>query len=196
MKRVTLLLAIVMIFALAVSASAIDQKGKFSLGGYGGYGFGFGDVFKKVEFGNYSVQNKITYCFGAKIKYGLTPNVALAGAIDYQGGTTDAKGDFEGFDLSASETWHWMGILFNAVYVFSPEAKTSPYVTAGGGYYIPSEKGADSKPGINAGIGVEHFFQPNLALDAGLRFHMIMTKDKSTTYVVGLVGLNYYFGAK
>lgn len=196
MKRVTLLLVVVMILMLAVSASAIDQKGKFSLGAYGGYGFGFGDVFKKYDYGLYSVQDKITFCFGAKIKYGLTPNVALAGAIDYQGVKTEAKGSFMGYGLTASKNWHWMGILLNAVYVFSPAAKTSPYVTAGGGYYIPSLTGADSKPGINAGIGVEHFFQPNLALDAGARFHMIMTKDKSTTYVVGQVGLNYYFGAK
>jgi opacity protein-like surface antigen len=196
MKKLTLLVVALMVFVLAVSASAIDQKGKFSLGGYGGYGFGFGDVFKKHELGVYSIQDKITFCFGAKVKYGLTPNVALAGAIDYQGIKTEATGDFEGFDISASKNWHWMALLLNAVYVFSPEAKTSPYVTAGGGYYIPSLTGADSKPGINAGIGVEHFFQPPLALDAGLRFHLIMTKDKSTTYVVGLVGLNYYFGVK
>jgi hypothetical protein len=197
MKKLLVLVTLVMVVALVSSASAINQKGKFSLGAYGGYGFGFGDVFKKYEFGGgYSVQNKITFSFGAKVKYGLTPNIALAGAIDYQGGKTEAKGDFEVFEISASENWHWMGILLNAVYVFSPEAKTSPYVTAGGGFYIPSQEGADSKPGINAGIGVEHFFQPNLALDAGLRFHMIMTEDKSTTYVQGLVGLNYYFGVQ
>jgi opacity protein-like surface antigen len=196
MKKLTLLLAIVMILGLVVSASAIDQKGKVAIGAYGGYGFGFGDVFKKYEFGDYSVQNKITFCFGAKVKYGLTPNVALAGAIDYQGGKAEAKGDFAGFDLSGSESWHWMAILANAVYVFSPEAKTSPYVTAGGGFYIPSQEGADSKPGVNAGIGVEHFFQPNLALDAGARFHMIFTEDKSTTYAQILVGVIYYLGVE
>jgi hypothetical protein len=196
MKKLSLLFALLFILSLFTSASAIDQKGKISIGGYGGYGFGFGDVFKKYEFGGYSVQNKITFSFGAKVKYGLTPNIALAGAIDYQGGKSEAKGDFEGFDLSASENWHWIGILANGVYFFTPEAKTCPYITAGGGFYIPSEEGADSKPGVNAGVGVEHFFKPNLALDGGARFHMIFTEDKSTTYVQGLVGVTFYLGVE
>jgi len=194
MKKLLVFVTLVMVIALVSSASAIDQKGKISIGAYGGYAFGFGDVFKKYEFGGYSVQNKITFSFGAKVKYGLTPNIALAGAIDYQGGKTEAKGEIEGFGISASDTWHWMGILANGVYFFTPEAKTCPYVTAGGGFYIPDE--GDSKPGINLGGGVEHFFKPNLALDAGARFHMIFTEDKSTTYVQGLVGLTYYFGVK
>jgi opacity protein-like surface antigen len=196
MKKLLVFVTLVMVIALVSSASAIGQKGKLSIGAYGGYGFGFGDVFKKYEFGEYSVQNKITFSFGAKVKYGLTPNIALAGAIDYQGGKTEAKGDFMGFGLSGSENWHWIGILVNGVYFFTPEAKTCPYVTAGGGFYIPSQEGADSKPGVNAGGGVEHFFKPNLALDAGARFHMIFTEDKSTTYVQVLVGMTYYLGVK
>lgn len=196
MKKLTLLLAIVMILGLVASASAIDQKGKVAIGAYGGYGFGFGDVFKKYELGDYSVQNKMTFCFGAKVKYGLTPNIAIAGAVDYHGGKSEAEGDFLGFDISESESWHWMAIQANGIYHFSTEAKTCPYLTAGFGFYIPSEEGGDSKPGANVGIGVEHFFKPNLALDAGARFHMIFTENDKTTYVVGLVGITYYLGVE
>jgi hypothetical protein len=194
MKKLLVLVTLVMVVALVSSASAINQKGKFSLGGYGGYAFGFGDEFKKYELLGSSWQHKASFCFGAKVKYGVTPNIALAGAVDYQAIKYEVKGPLT--EIEKSEDWHWMDILLNAVYVFSPEAKTSPYVTAGGGFYIPSLEGADSKPGINAGIGVEHFLKPNLALDAGLRFHLILTEDKSTTYVQGLVGLNYYFGVE
>jgi opacity protein-like surface antigen len=196
MKKLALLMVVVMVFVLSVSALAIDQKGKVALGAYGGYGFGFGDVFKKVEIGPYSIQNKMTFCFGAKVKYGLTPNIAIAGALDYHGGKSEAKGDFAGFDVSGSESWHWMAILANGIYHFSPEAKTCPYITAGLGYYIPSVESGDSKPGVNAGVGLEHFFKPNLALDASARFHMIFTENNNTNYAMILVGLTYYLGVK
>lgn len=203
MKKLSLLFTLLIVLGLFTSASAIDQKGKFALGGQLGYSFGFGDVFKERQFGyydpeigfiGYKFQNKVTFSFGAKVKYGLTPNLALMGALDYQGGKAEVKAAAGGFAVGVSETYHWTGILANVLYSLSPEKKTAPYITGGGGFYIPSE--GDSKPGINVGGGVEHFFQNNLALDAGARFHMIFTEDKSTTYVNIYAGLNYYFGVK
>jgi hypothetical protein len=196
MKKCLALFTLLMVIALVSSASAIDQKGKISIGAYGGYAFGFGDVFKKYEYsyplvGRFSEQFKTTFCFGAKVKYGVTPNIAIAGAVDYQGEKWESKGV-----IAESDNYHWITIMANGVYFFTPEAKTCPYITAGAGFYIPSEKGADSKPGVNAGAGLEHFFKTNLALDAGARFHMIFTKDKSTTYAQILVGVTYYLGVK
>jgi hypothetical protein len=203
MKKSSLLLAVLMIFILAVSASAIDQKGKVAIGAYGGYGFGFGDMFKKYEMGytdpdlgfiGFSYQNKLTFAAGGKVSYGLTPNLALVGAVDYQGGKVDVKAQAGFLGVTMSDTYHWMAILANIKYVLTPAAKTCPYLTAGGGYYIPNE--GDSKPGVNGGVGVEHFFQSNLALDAGARFHMIFTSDKNTTYAQILIGVIYYLGVK
>ena len=203
MKKLTLLLAIVMILGLVVSASAIDQKGKVAISGYAGYGMGFGDAFKDVKVGyddpdlgfiGYSFKNKLTFAFGGKVSYGLTPNLALVGALDYQAGKAEVKVSAGGFGAGASESYHWMAILANIKYVLTPEAKTCPYLTVGGGFYMPEE--GDSKPGVNGGIGLEHFFQPNLALDAGARFHMIFTEDKSTTYAQILVGVIYYLGVE
>ncbi len=204
MKKLLGLFTLVMVLFLVTSASAIDQSGKLAIGGYGGYAFGFGDYFKEWDFGQLgSFQNKPTYFFGAKAKFGLTPNIALVGAAEYQAG--EAKVELNLGELgsySESEDWNWIAVLGNLVFVMSPDAKTTPYITAGGGYYIPDE--GDSKPGVNAGLGVEHFFQDNLALDAGARFHMIFLEAgedfegdyDNATYVQAYLGLILYLGAK
>ncbi len=201
MKKLRLLLMLVMVLSLISSASAIDQKGKLAIGGYGGYAFGFGDFFKKWEFSFASWQNKPSFSFGGKIKYGLTPNIALVGTADYQAGKSEWEGSIGGSGFSGSDNWNWIGILANVMYVMNPEAKTNPYVTAGGGLYIPDE--GEGKPGFNAGLGVEHFFQDNLALDAGARFHMILFESDENgaswdngTYVQGYVGVLFYLGAQ
>lgn len=193
MKKITTIFAIFLIIVLVAPSWAIDQTKKIAIGGYFGYGFGFGDMFKKHEIWNISWQNKATFAFGAKAKYGLTNNFALVAALDYQATHAEVIDTF-GIWTVGKENGHWLGLLVNGIYTFSPEKKTCPYLTGGVGYYIPDE--GDSKPGINLGGGVEHFFKPNLALDAGARFHMIFTEEENTTYVQIVAGLNYYFGTK
>jgi hypothetical protein len=217
MKKLIAVFTVVMFLALIGSAAAVDQKGKIGVGAYGGYAVGFGDFFKKWEFSDASSsQNKVNFSFGAKAKCGLTSNIALMAAVDYQAGKSECDSAGE----SESTNGHWIGILGNVQYVFMQEQKTHPYVTAGGGLYIPDE--GDSKPGINAGVGVEHFFQDNLALDAGVRFHMVFFKSgdedvvndgdgglsysadnddtvqswDNATYLQIHVGVIYYFGRK
>jgi hypothetical protein len=216
MKKLIALFTLVMFLALVGSAVAVDQKGRIGVGAYGGYGVGFGDFFKKWEFvDGSSYQNKLNFSFGGKVKYGLTPNVAIMGGVDYQSGKSEC--DMAG--MSTSSNGHWIGILGDVQYVFMQEQTTNPYVTAGGGFYIPDE--GDSKPGINLGVGVEHFFQDNLAVDGGVRFHMVFFKSgdddvvydgdgilsysadddeleswDNATYVQLHVGLIYYFGIK
>jgi opacity protein-like surface antigen len=189
MKKLALWLVVVLVLVSSVSALALDQKGRFAIGGYGGYAMGFGDAFKKYDYSGYSEQFKTTFCLGGKVKYGLTPNIAIAGAGEYQGEKFESKGS-----IKETDNYHWFTIMVNGVYVFTPEKKICPYVTAGAGTYIPSEKKAARKPGINAGVGMEYFFQSNLALDAAGKFHMIFTKTKKTTYAQLLVGLTYYIG--
>ncbi len=216
MKKLIALFTLVMFLALVGSAVAVDQKGRIGAGVYGGYGVGFGDFFKKWEFDGSSYQNKLNFSFGGKVKYGLTPNIAIMGGVDYQSG----KSECDCAGMSESSSGHWIGILADVQYVFMQEQTTNPYVTAGGGFYIPNE--GDSKPGINLGVGVEHFFQENLAVDGGVRFHMVFFKsaddevvydgdgilsysadDDATveswdnaTYVQLHLGLIYYFGIK
>lgn len=202
MKKLSLLFGLLFVLGSFTSASAVDQTGKFAVGGHFGYSFGFGDAFKEYEWGEYwgteywgyKYQNKVTYSFWGNVKYGLNPNLALMGAVDYQAGdieVTATVGDISG---SASGSYSWTSVLGNLLFTLSPEKKTCPYFTGGSGFYIPEE--GDSKPGINVGGGMEHFFQDNLALDVGTRYHMIFTEEKNTNYLNIYAGLNYYFGVK
>jgi hypothetical protein len=218
MKKLTLLFSMLFILSSFVTALGFDQTGKFAIGAYGGYGVGFGDKFKKWEFEHGSSQNKLSFSFGAKAKYGFCKHVAFVGAVDYQAGKWEGEDIYEypyeypEYKVTSSqdevcpesENWNWIGILGNVMYSISPEKKTSPYVTAGAGFYMPDE--GDSKPGINLGAGVEHFFQPALALDAGARFHYIFLESEeegedvaswdNITYVQIYFGIIYYFGVE
>ncbi len=201
MKKLCALFALVMILVLTTSALAIDHTGKFAIGGYAGYAFGFGDAFKDHEFGYYvpgygfygwSVKNKLTYCVGAKAKYGLSPKLALVGALDYQAGDVEVKAAGSMAAFGGSTSYDWTAILGNVLYTLSPEKKTTPNLTGGVGFYMDG----DTKLGINVGGGVEHFFQDNLSLDAGARFHMVFTEGESTTYLQIFAGVMYYLGVK
>jgi opacity protein-like surface antigen len=194
MKKLVILLTSMVFLTSVSSAFAIDQKGKIAIGGYGGYAFGFGGFFDKYEEGDFTYHNKTTYCLGGKIKYELTPNFALAGAVDYQAGEFVTEGYDIFWDVLGREEWSWTGILANFVYDFNPEAKTNPYLTAGIGYYIPSV--GDSKPGLNVGMGVERLYYDNLSLEFGGRLHIIFTEWVNTTYFQIYAGLIFYPGGK
>ena len=201
MKKLTCWFALIMFFALTTSALAIDHTGKFAIGGYAGYSFGFGDAFKEYEYGynvpgygyyGWSYKNKLSFCLGANVKYGLKPNLALVGNVDYQAGDVEVEATAGGPSVGDSEGYDWTAILGNILYTFSPEKKTTPNVTGGLGLYMDG----DTEIGVNLGGGVEHFFQDNLSLDAGARFHMIFTEGESTTYLQIRIGGMYYLGVK
>jgi hypothetical protein len=180
---------------LVTSATAIEQTGKVAIGFYGGYSFGFGDVFKKYEnhshYYKYSSQFKVTSSLGAKLKLGLSENIAISFALNYQ--RTKNEWGFGG--EKESKSGNWPSFLVNGILNPMPEGKTCPYIMGGIGVYVYYEekfKYAETKPGINCGVGVEHFLQDDLELDGGARFHLIFTEDKSTTYIQLYAGLNYF----
>ncbi len=201
MKKLTLIFGLIFILGSFASASAIDQTGRFAIGGHLGYSFGFGEVFDEYEWGGYwgteywgvKYQNKVTYSFLGNVKYYFSPNWAVLGALDYQAGDVEVTGTVAGFSTGISESYDWTAVLGNVVYTISPQNKTCPYFTAGGGMYMSDDV---SEPGANLGFGVEHYFQNNLALDVGARYHMIFTEDNSTNYVNVYAGINFYLGAK
>jgi hypothetical protein len=202
MKKLSLLICLLFVLGSFTSASALDQTGKFAVGGHFGYSFGFGDAFKKYEVVNGDVstgyweskcQNKVTYSFWGNVKYGLNPNLALMAVVDYQAGDVEVTGTVGDIGGSVSDSYHWTSVLGNLLFNLSPEKNTCPYFTGGGGLYMNEDV---SKPGVNLGGGIEHFFQENLALDVGTRFHMIFTEGQKTNYLNAYVGLNYYLGVK
>jgi hypothetical protein len=202
MKKLFILVVMLFVLGLFGSASALDRTGTFAVGGHFGYSFGFGDVFEKYEVSGYelglgswsaSYQNKVTYSFWGNVKYGLNPNWALMAAVDYQAGDVEASASIAGMSGAVSDTYHWTSVLANAVWTLSPEKNTCPYFTLGSGIYFNDNV---SEPGVNFGGGIEHFFQENLALDVGTRYHMIFTDVDNTSYLNVYGGVNFYFGAK
>jgi hypothetical protein len=157
-----------------------------------GYAFGFGDAFQEFKYFDYSWKNKLTFNVGAKVKYRYSPKLSLVGHLDYQAGDVDVKGAAGPYFGGIGGSYDWTALLADAVYTWSPEKKTAPYINGGPGLYMDG----DTNLGINLGGGIEHFFQNNLALDAGAMFHIISTSGQSTTYLQIKAGLNYYFGAK
>jgi hypothetical protein len=182
------------------SASAATKSGsgfgtgKFAIGGNLGYSFGFGDAFKEYsyDFGEWGwkAQSKLGVSFGAKFKYRINPKFSLGGTLEYQGGSVDIerRGVFWGGDVS--DSYHFTNLLASAIYHLNPQQKNSYYLDGGLGLYMDG----DTNLGIHMGGGLEHFFQPDLSLDAGARFHIIFTSGNSTTYLNIYAGVNYYFG--
>ena len=203
MKKLSLLIGLLFVLGSFASASAMDQTGKWAVGGHLGYSFGFGDAFKEYQWNSgdlltgyeeFAYQNKVTYSFWGNIRYGLNPNWTMMAVVDYQAGDVDLTGTVGDITGNISDTYHWTGVLGNLLFNVTPEKNTCPYFFGGGGLYIPNE--GDSKPGINLGGGIEHFFQENLALDFGTRFHTIFTEDQNTNYLNVYAGFNYYFSTK
>lgn len=201
MKKLAVVFGLIFVLGLFTSASAMDKTGKFGIGGHFGYSFGFGDVFDEYEWAGqwgteYVVvkyQNKVTYSFLGNVKFWVSPTWALLGAVDYQAGEVDVTGSIADLTTGISESYDWTSVIGNVVYTIPTQTWTCPYLTAGGGIYFNDDI---SEPGINLGGGIEHFFQDNLALDVGTRYHMIFTEEEKTNYLNLYAGLNYYFGVK
>ncbi len=200
-----LLILVLFMFNSASAATKTSHKstggfgtGKFAIGGNLGYSFGFGDAFKEYSWGypyyggwyGYKFQNKLGFSFGAKFKYRINPKFSLGGILEYQGGSVDIEhaGGFYGGDYS--DSYHWTNLLTSVIYHLNPQQKNSYYLAGGLGLYMDG----DTEIGIHMGGGVEHFFQPDLSLDGGARFHIIFTSGDNTTYLNIYAGVNYYFG--
>ena len=93
MKRRSLPIVIFLVLVVFCSSRGYDQTGKFSIGGQVGFSVGFGSAFseQKISYSYWGdhtdkayVKNELRQEWGAKVKYGLKPNWALAGSYEYQ----------------------------------------------------------------------------------------------------------------
>ena len=200
MKKTLIWFTLILVLFMFASASAATKSGtkatggfgtgKFALGGNLGYSFGFGDAFKDYGFYGFKIKNKLGVSFGAKFKYKINPKFSLGGTLEYQGGSVDVEKTAGYFVGNYDSGYHFTNLLASAIYQLNPQQKNSYYLAGGLGLYMDG----DTNLGIHMGGGLEHFFQPNLALDAGARFHIIFTSGNSTTYLNIYAGVNYYFG--
>jgi hypothetical protein len=201
MKKLCIWFTLILILFMFTSASAATETshkstggfgtGKFAIGGNLGYSIGFGDAFKEYSGYGYKFKNKLGISFGAKFKYKINPKFSLGGILEYQGGSSDWETP-GGWGGSYDDSYHFTNLLASAIYNLKPQQKNSFYLAGGLGLYMDG----DTNLGIHMGGGMEHFFQPDLSLDAGARFHVIFTSGETTTYINIYAGVNYYFGGK
>jgi hypothetical protein len=209
-KKLCIWFTLILVLFMFTSASAATKTshkstggfgtGKFAIGGNLGYSIGFGNAFKEYSYGYYSpyygdwgwkIKNKLSLSFGAKFKYKINPKFSLGGILEYQGGSVDVTRTGGYWGGGASGSYHWTNLLGSIIYNLTPQQKNNYYLAGGLGLYMGS---GTTDLGIHMGGGVEHFFQPDLSLDGGARFHIIFTSGNSTTYLNIYAGVNYYFG--
>jgi opacity protein-like surface antigen len=197
-KGLIILVALMVLGSFSV-ASAFDFEGTMGFGAFFDYGIGFGSAFDDWELETDAVEEvSLGFSFGGQFMYGITSSIAIALLIDYQMISYDVTGENAG-DYVVPDDENWIVINFNGMYFFGTESQIIPFVEAGLGYYMPSHEEADSKFGFNGGIGFFYFFQENMAVELGGRFHMILNSDSdldidNTTYMDFRLGFKYFFG--
>jgi hypothetical protein len=191
---------------LSVPALAVDLTGMFDLGGFAGYGFGFGDAFDDYTGEGWTESTSLGFAFGACGSYHFNQNMGVIAFFDWQSQKCECTEDIGGETETTDETENWMVLSGNFAYYLMPDGNTMPYFMGGPGVYIPSVEGADTEFGFNFGAGVLHFVQPNLAVNAGARFHYIavggsdeedasdVDTSDSITYIGLFLGATFYFG--
>jgi len=201
MKRTLAVLALLVTLISSAPASAIHRTGKTAISLHLGHGIGFEGVFEDREFNHWfpgyglariSVENKLSYSWGARMKTGLTPSVSLVIGWDHQEVSAEATASLDGLRLRDTENFHWNILSANIESALNTVRSTVPNVSGGFGMYVPEE--GESKPGVNMGAGVEHFLKDNTALELGFRFHLISTEGDYTSYIQFFGGMTHYFG--
>jgi len=149
----------------------------------------------QVPTGDYGDLAKTGFGGAVGMDYAVSPAVTLGGTIQYNrnGLSDDLKTalDFVFFPLTADGHYTVMHYGANMKYFFTPESKTRPYFTAGGGIYnykatieVAGISGSDSNSdaGINGGFGV--MFDAGSKTHIGLQglYHDIFTQGNSTQY--------------
>lgn len=198
--------AVLIVLMTGVLTYAKDMKGKFGLGGYGGYSMmnikgvnEWYDVFEeRIDLFGRTTESKdylkggMTY--GAQIKYGITSSVVLTAS----GGLVSSKGKlaFSGatsgvIDDRVSATFFGAGALF-----VLPLGSENLNLFLGGGadYYIVKyeadiaengfavERRAEgSKIGFNLEGGVEFFLTRNIAIGGNIVYRIVNLAEIKTT---------------
>src|SRR5216117_1369932 len=177
----------------ASSANAALSKGQWLVGAAAG-------VLAPV--GDYKDASKIGFRGGVDADYVLSPSGSLGVSFAYNRNSfsDDLKAALS-FAAGTPVDGHFTVTHYGAhgKLFLSPESKTRPYFTVGGGLYsfkgtveAQGASGSDSetKAGINGGVGV--LFDAGTSAHVGVQgtYHEIFTSDSSTQYInAGIVVL-------
>jgi len=203
---------LVVLMAMAGTVSAQDLTKVFSAGVFFDYGIGFGDAFDDYSYEeedfSVSAESKLSYSFGALVRYNFAPAMGVLGMADYQVWKYDYSYsyDIEGFSggESDSENEHFLALCADFAYYLMPGEKTQPYLAIGPGVYMFSGDDSETKFGFNGVFGVIHFVGEKIAIDARAQFHMIPSayttinedgeeEDKAITAAQIHLGVSYFF---
>ncbi|MDH3890311.1 MAG: hypothetical protein OEV49_04440 [candidate division Zixibacteria bacterium] len=181
--RRSLLLMLVLCLALSVTAAAEEgdgMKGWALVSGYGGYTFGFGDLFFDETIAGVNVSFEAGLSFGGAFHYGLTDKFFLGGELGFQSYKTQASLG----GLSASTTDTKLNILASGLYALNyVENQQALFLAFGAGQY----SGLDEF-GFNAGVLYTRMAGDKFAWFVMPRFHYVLT-DPSGTMVQVVLGV-------
>lgn len=195
------LLAVLILFLSAIGSNAALAQTEpagpmWALGANIGYDLPTGD-FNDAYKGGLTLGGNASYMFTSK--YGLELGVEwskfsasddLVSALEEASGTT------------ADASFKFLPVMVDFVEYFPVNARLVPYVKGGLGIYfetaeleIGGEKDTRNENdfGFNLGGGARIPINKMVSVDAGLRFHNVMTEDKSTQYFTFNAGLAVMF---
>jgi hypothetical protein len=143
-----------------------------------GFGFHGGSTFPIMDIGK---RYKYSYMFTVNVDYYLSQRFSTALIVGFNAfrkkTTYSNLGHTNWWNLSANFKWEFT------------TSRTRPYIKGGGGVYI-SRPGL-TRPGFNAGAGLNRLLNPGLILDFGIDYHHILTNREDPEFYVVYAGLIY-----
>ncbi|MCP5050344.1 MAG: S8 family serine peptidase [bacterium] len=131
--------------------------------------------------GNLNLFYNSSYMFGLDVDYHFTPQLSFVGLLGYN--------RFKAASVLWNDTY-WWNLSANLKYAFTTNP-LRPYINGGAGIYIPGS--GNIKPGVNFGLGIELFLNPNWVLELGGDYHHIFTTGSGTGFLVNHAGLIFRF---
>jgi len=129
---------------------------------------------------------------GIQARWRVFPALSVEGSLDYRG-----REDYPGNKKITSYP-----LLATALFYPIPEAKYSPYLLAGLGWYYskvedPSGSNTDHTPGLHVGAGLDIPLSPEITFNADFRYYFLNYSDqrvkdlKTNGYIIS-VGMTFY----
>lgn len=134
-----------------------------------------------IPTGSFNNNYDPDYSIGLDFDYHFTPQFSVMGLLGYN--------HFNSGTPSVSDTY-WWNISANLKYEFTTNP-LRPYINGGPGIYIP-ESGS-TKPGFNAGLGLDYSLTSDWTIELGADYHYIFTSGSDTQFFVPHIGLIYRF---
>lgn len=195
MKQMVTLVVVLLFAAVAHAGELGGVQGTLLVGAYAGYGFGFGDEFKEskrvLPLETLTAQLKPGVNFGGEVFYGIGDRLFLGLTADFlrmkNKHVVESTGDLLGETHDLSDYEMWIALNLKARYFLPPTGSLCPYFEAGPGLYLDPD---DRAGGLAGGIGAFYELGHSLALDAGIRLHVLFGMS-TVSYAEVHVGIGY-----